>query len=104
MEQGGNVSVEGSASDGRCGDSCDGGRLGLFLVIIAVGLFFIFVLHIPDVIITIRYVIIDCLLIFLSSNAQSCFLLPPSSSISPIIPLSLCLSPTSGAWLTSSGH
>ena len=32
MQQGGNVSVEGSASDGWCEDSCGSGRLGLFLV------------------------------------------------------------------------
>ena len=48
--------MEGSALDGRCDDGCGGGKLGLFLVIMAVELFLIFVLHIPDVIITIRYV------------------------------------------------
>ena len=47
--------MEDSASDGRCDDGCGSGMLGLFLVVIGVGLFLIFTLQIPNVIITIRY-------------------------------------------------
>ena len=52
MEQGGNLSVAGSASDGRCDSNCN--NLGLFLFLLAVSLFLIFMLNIPNVIITIR--------------------------------------------------
>ena len=49
------LAANSSASDGLCGRDC-GLKLGLFLALIGVGLFTVFMLQIPNVIVTIRWV------------------------------------------------
>lgn len=47
--------VNGTAVDGRCYQGCN--KLGIYLGVVFFALLFIFILQVPNVIITVRYVV-----------------------------------------------